>query len=68
MNDSLRDSEITRRYSFVEASDAVGLVNSLDALADVHLTARVVIELKSSLDEPDWVRCSRRDEAGAGGA
>lgn len=66
VHDSLRNSKVARGDSFVEASEAVRLVNLLNALSNIHLAAGVVVQLQARLHKPDRVCGSRGDEAGTG--
>lgn len=61
---SLRNSEVARGDSFVETSKAIRLVNFLNALSNIHLAARVMIQLQARLHKPNRVCSSRRDETG----
>lgn len=50
-----RDAEVAGGDALVEASDALGGVNSLHALRHGHFGFGVVIQLESCLDEPDRI-------------
>lgn len=55
MNDSLRYAKIARCDALVEASQAILMINLLDAVAYTCLARLIVIELESRLDEPNRV-------------